>query len=205
MVRLVFRIIAGFLSAFALVLLSFTFWRLPIDAGFWTVFLSGWLISWIVLELIWHEENSTTRLLTHLRYGPFAIFIFFLVTVFAYDEIMVLHSKWTIRQYVYSGITTDSPSLELHIGHRGFCGKGSSAIIYDLYADTAAESFQSSDPKVRARALRASIEVYDWLNEVYDGPFSELIEQARSDPDPLVRSIAADFQANGVDKFTLSE
>jgi hypothetical protein len=168
----------------------------------------AWLISWIILEVItsWRKKNSFPRLLTHFRYAPVATFIFFLVTVIAYDQAMILRSKQSIRQYVHgSGSPEASPSLELHSNYRGWCGNGYTAAIYDNYADTAAEGFASSDPAVRARSLRASIEVYDGLNGVNDGPFPHLIEQARIDPDPLVRRIAAEFRAEPfiVDRKTL--
>jgi hypothetical protein len=108
---------------------------------------------------------------------------------------MIVHSRWTIRQYAYGSASSQSPtSFELHNPYRGWCGNGHSATIYALYAATAAEGFDSSDPAVRARSLRASIEVYDWLNGVNDGPFPQLIERAGKDPDPLVRRIAASFR-----------
>ena len=190
--RLLFRIIAGFFSAYAFVLFNSIFWWLRI----FELVLIGWLISWIVLELItvWRKKISFPRLLTHLRYGPVVIFIFFVVTVISYDQVKILHSKWMIRQYVYGSASGEViPFLELHNNHRGWCGNGYSAAIYALYADTAAEGFESSDPAVRARSLRASIGVYDWLNGANDGPFPHLIERARNDPDQLVRSIATDF------------
>jgi hypothetical protein len=159
--------------------------------------LSGWLISWMILEFITilRKKNSFPHLLTYFRYAPVATFIFFLVTVLAYDQVMILHSKSTIRQYVYGSASETAPSFKLHNNHRGWCANGYSAAIYALYADAAAEGFESSDPAVRARSLRASIEVYDWLNGVNDGPLPHLIERARNDPDPLVRRVAADLRA----------
>ena len=196
MLRLLFRIIAGFLSGYAFVLFNSIFWWLHVSDNHRITVLSAWLISWIVLELIaaWRKKNSFPRLLTHLRYAPVATFIVFVVTVLAYDGVMILHSRSTIRQYVYASASPEaSPSFELHNTNRGWCGNGRPATIYALYADVAAEGFESSDPAIRARSLRASIEVYDWLNGVDDGPFPGLIERARNDPDPLVRRIVTDF------------
>jgi hypothetical protein len=197
--RLLFRIIAAFLSAYVFVFLGSIFWRI---AGLWIIALCLWLISWIVLELItnWGKENSAPRLLTHFRYGPVAIFIFFVVTVIAYDEVKILHSKWMIRQYVYGSASPEvSPSLELHTDYRGWCGNGYSSSIYALYGEVAAEGFESSDPAVRARSLRASIEVYDSWNGANYGPFPRLIERAfYNDPDPLVRKIAAEYHVGTV-------
>lgn len=198
MMRLFLRITAGFLSAYAFVLFGSIFWWLHISENFWVTILGGWLAAWVILETItiWRKQISFPRLLTHLRYAPIATFIFFLVTVLAYDEAMILHSKWSIRQYMYSNASPElTPSLELYNNHRGWCGNGYSAAIYALYADTAVEGFESSDPAIRARSLRASIEVYDWLNGVDDGPFPKLIEKADNDPDPMVRKIAADFRS----------
>jgi hypothetical protein len=193
--RVLFRIIAAFLSAYVFVLFGSIFWH---TSELWLITLGAWLISWMTVEIItsWRKKNSFPRLLTHLRYAPVAVFIFFLVTVIVYDEVMILHSRWMIRQYVYGSVLPEtSPSLELHSSYRGWCGNGYTAAIYDDYADTAAEGFASSDPAVRARSLRASIDVYDGLNGVHDGPFPDLIERARNDPDPRVRKIAADFRA----------
>ena len=194
--RLLFRIFAALLSAYAFVLFGAIVWRI---GDFWIIVLSWWLISWIVLELI-TKENTSSRLLTHFRYGPVAIFIFFVVTVIAYDQVTILQSKRTIRQYVYGSASPEvSPSLELHTNYRGWCGNGYSASIYALYGDVAAEGFESSDPAVRARSLRASIEVYDWWNGANYGPFPHLIERAfYNDPDPLVRRIAAEYHVGTV-------
>ena len=193
--RVLFRIIAVVLSAYAIVLFGLIFWR---SGGLWVIVLSWWLISWIVLELI-TNENSAPRLLAHFRYAPVATFIFFVVTVIAYDQVMILHSKWMIRQYVYGSASPEvSPSLALHTNYRGWCGNGYSASIYALYADVAAEGFESSDPVVRARSLRASIEVRDWINGVNVGPFPHLIERAYNDPDPMIRRIADEFHVGTV-------
>lgn len=197
MLRLLFRIIVGFLSIYVFVLLNSVFWRLRISGLVLIVLFFGWLISWITLELVtvWRKNNSFPRLLTHLRYAPVATFIFFMVTVLAYDQVMILQSKRMIRQYVYGSTSPEaSPYLELHSSYRGWCGNGYSASIYALYADAAAEGFEGTDPAVRARSLRVSIEVYDWLNGVSYGPFPSLIERAGKDSDPSVRKIAATFR-----------
>ncbi len=203
--RLFVRIVAGFLSAYSFVLFGSVFWRLHLSDNFWTIVLRAWLVAWIISEFVTAclKLNPLPRLLTHLRYAPIAIFSFFLATVLAYDQAMILHSKWKIRNYVYGDASPGiSTSLELHNNHRGWCGNGYPATIYALYADTAAEGFESSDPAVRARSLSASIEVYDWLNGVSDGPFPELIGRASKDPDPMIRKIAAEFrgEAYGFDR-----
>lgn len=195
MMGLLIRIVTGFLSAYSFVLFGSIFWRH--HSEFWIIALSAWLVAWIVLETVTAclKLNPLPRLLTHLRYAPISILLFFLAAVLAYDQAMIVHSRWKIRNYVYGTASPKiSVSLELHNNYRGWCGNGSSATIYALYADTAGEGFESSDPAVRARSLSASIEVYDWLNGVSDGPFPELIARASNDPHPLVRKIAAEFR-----------
>ncbi|MFN2510117.1 MAG: hypothetical protein ABR568_01590 [Pyrinomonadaceae bacterium] len=197
MVRVFLRVLAGFLSAYSFVLFGSIFWRLRLSEESWVDVQRAWLIAWIILEVVTAclKQNPFPRLVTHLRYAPIAIFFFFLATVVAYDQTMILHSKWKIRHYVYGNASPEIPaSLELHNNHRAWCGNGYSAAIYGHYADTAAEGFESSESAVRARSLSASIEVHDWLNGVNDGPFPELIRRASNDPDPLVRRIATDFR-----------
>jgi len=199
------RILAGTLSPLGFLLFGSIFGGSNIRGSVWVVALCSWLSAWAALEILAfrRRRNSPSRLLTHLRYAPMAVLVIFVAVVLAYDEAMILRSKWEIRQYVYSNQSPETAkSFDLHNNYRGWCGNGYSAAIYDLYADTAAEGFDSPDPAVRARSLRASIEVHDWLNGVSDGPFPKLIERAGNDPDPIVRKIAAEFrgEAYGVGK-----
>ena len=203
MMRLLLRTIAACLSAYAFAWIILE--QLNVSESVQAIAFVFWLATWTVLELLalWRKKKPFPLLLTHLRYAPMAVIAFFLISVTSFYQSMILHSKWKIRQYVYSNASPASPpSLELHNDHRGWCGNGYSAAIYALYADTAAEGFESTDPAVRARSLQASIEVYDWLNGVDDGPFPRLIERASSDPDPTIRKIAAGFrgEAYGFEK-----
>jgi hypothetical protein len=84
----------------------------------------------------------------------------------------------------------------LHNTDRGWCGNGRAANQYLLYGDTAAEGLSSPDPAVRARSLRVSLQVYDWINGVHDGPITQHIKEAEQDEDPLVRQLAGRFPEN---------
>jgi hypothetical protein len=187
------RIMTGFLSAFALLMLSWIPSRLHLTENVWIIVLCSWFAAWVLLELlcVWRKRNLCPRLLTHLRFAPIATCLFFLITLIAYDQAMILHSKWKIRQYVYGSASPATRlSLELHNDYRGFCGNGASVHFYALYGETAAEGFESEDPAVRARSLRVSIRVFDNQTE---GPFPGLLERASQDSDPQVRQVVADF------------
>lgn len=197
MMRLFVKIGMGVLSTYALLVLVTTAWPNIRDAFLLSI-LSGWLGAWTIAEglSLLCKRHSHWRLLTHLRHGPIALLLCFFATVLAYDQAMILYSKWEIRQYVYGNESPKlTPRLTLHNNYRGWCGNGYSAVKYALYAETAAEGFESTDPAVRARSLLASIAVYDWLNGGNDGPFPDLIDRASSDPDPVVRRIAFDLHA----------
>ena len=67
---------------------------------------------------------------------------------------------------------------------------------YDLYGDTPVAYIDAPDPATRARALQASIYVYDWINQPNDGPSIDALKKASTDPDPMVRDLAAQFSAD---------
>ncbi len=66
---------------------------------------------------------------------------------------------------------------------------------YELYGSTPAPYFDDPDPTVRARAFQASMYVYDWINNPRNGPSIDVLRQAKSDQDPMIRRIAAEYQA----------
>ena len=194
--KILSKLILGFVSVWLLVALIQTVRGLSLPGAFWLTFLSVWVVAFITLETLWlwRKSNPFPRILKHLRYAPLAITVFFLTFTAIFDAAMVQHSKYQIRTYVYGNTPPEEEfRLDLHNTDRGWCGNGHSATEYWLYSDTAAEGFSSSDAAVRARSLRMSLQVYDWLNGVRDGAFPKLIEQARQDEDPLVRQMAAEF------------
>ena len=164
------------------------------DPGLWV--LAGWLVVWLLCELIVYRRGSSGKrslLLLHLRYAPLAIYVFFLISRLPAEQLMIEHSRWQITRYVYSDAPPQvDPKFELYNDYKGWCGNGFAAHEYWLYGETAAAGFESDDPNVRARALQASWVVYDWLNQTSDGPFVRVLRKARVDPDPLVRKLAAD-------------
>jgi len=155
-----------------------------------------WIGLWAILEVRNHARFPlpTAKILTHLRYGPVAVFAFYFVTVLAFDLALIQYSRWKIISYVYSDApVTEMPAFDLHNNYRHWCGNGMVAQEYALYGDTAAAFIDSGDPATRARALQASMSVYDWLNHPGNGPAIEAVKKATADPDPMVRDIAANY------------
>lgn len=170
-----------------------------LPGAFWLLFLGVWVIAFVALETVWlwHKSKPFPHTLTHLRYAPLAIFLFFLAITMVFDAAMVQYSKYQIRAYVYGDTPPEQQvTLDLHNTDRGWCGNGRLANRYWLYGDTAAEGFSSSNPAVRARSLRVSLQV-SYPNSVYEGPFPQIIKQAAQDEDPLVRELATKFLQDG--------
>lgn len=158
---------------------------------------SLWMLTWALLEFrrARRMDQPTQKLLTHLRYGPIAILAFSVVTIIAFDFLEIQYSKWQLVSWIHSDApVTETPSFTLHNNDRGWCGNGRSATEYDLYGATAAAYIDDPDPAIRARALQASMYVYDWLNNPYDGPSITALRKASMDSDPTVRDIAAHFR-----------
>jgi hypothetical protein len=156
-----------------------------------------WIATWAFLEFRNVRAGRPTRkLLTHLRYGPIAVLIFSVATILGSDFLLIQYSRWQLVRWIHSNApVTEKLSLDLHNNDRGWCGNGRSATRYDLYGDTAAAYIDDADPAIRARALQASMYVYDWVNQPKDGPSVVALTKATSDPDPMVRDIAAEFNA----------
>jgi hypothetical protein len=195
--KILYKLALGFVSFYALMWLIEILVRWRLREQTLIVMLVIWLIPLVSLEIVWlwRKRKPLPRFLTHLRYAPIAILFSFIVITLSFDAAMVQYSKYQIHSYVYGSMTPEQEfRLDLHNTNRGWCGNGQSATEYWLYADTAAEGFSSSDPKVRARSLRMSLQTYDWLNGVEkDSPFPKLIRQAAQDEDPLVRQMAMEF------------
>jgi hypothetical protein len=171
-----------------------------LPGAFWLVFLGVWVIAFVALETVWlwRKSKPFPRTLTHLRYAPLAIFLFFLAITMVFDAALVQYSKYQIRAYVYGDTPPEQEiTFDLHNTDRGWCGNGRSASRYWLYGDTAAEGFSSSDPAVRARSLRVSLQVRYSTNGVNEGPFPQIIKRAAQDQDPLVRELATKFLQDG--------
>jgi hypothetical protein len=170
------------------------------DLAFKVRFITAmlWMATWAFLEFRSFRRvgQPAPRLLTHLRYGPIAISILSVATIFASDFLLIQYSRWQLVRWIHSDVAvTEKPSVRLYSDYRGWCGNGMASYEYDLYGDTPAAYIDDSDPAVRARALQASMYVYDWLNNPNDGPSIAALKKASSDPDPMVRQIAANFTA----------
>ncbi len=122
----------------------------------------------LILELLVHSSLKLrlTRVMSHLRYGPAAVMLVFVVTVILYDLAMIEISRYRIRSYVYNGSTlVTEPDFDmLHNNDRGWCGNGVAATYQRLYYPTASAELGDPDPAVRARAFLAAAEVRDFLN-----------------------------------------
>jgi len=157
-----------------------------------------WMALWTFLEIRRFKRlpSPAPKLLTHIRYGPIAVFVFSLVAIAAFNLALIQYSRFQIIRYVHSDApVTERPSFELHNNYRHWCGNGMAANEYALYGDTPAAYIDDPDPATRARALQASMYVYDWINNPQDGPSIEVLKKAAADPDPLIRAIAAHYNS----------
>ena len=157
------------------------------------------MASWAFLEIrsFTRSGRRVPRLLTHLRYGPIVILVFSIATILTSDLVRIQYSRWEIVRYIHSDApANERPSLKLHNNYRHWCGNGMAANRYDLYGDTPVAYIDAPDAATRARALQASIYVYDWINQPNAGPSIDALKKASADPDPMVREIAAQFNAD---------
>ena len=65
-------------------------------------------------------------------------------------------------------------------------------IIY--YGDIQVAYIDAPDAATRARALQASIYVYDWINQPNDGPSIDALKKASADPDTMVKRDSCPIQ-----------
>ena len=157
-----------------------------------------WITTWGLLELVGLRRvgQPTPKLLTHLRYGPIAILLLSIATIVASDQFLIQYSRWELVSWIQSDVAvSEQPAFTLYNNDRGWCGNGMSATRYYLYGKTPAAYIDDPDPATRARALQASMYVYDWLNHPHDGPSITALQKATTDPDPTVRDIAAKYSA----------
>lgn len=155
-----------------------------------------WMAAWAYLEIrnLRRPGRPFPRLHTHLSYGPIATLALSIVLIPATHLFLIQYSRWQIVSYIHSDApVTEEPSFKLHDHYRGWCGNGISANRYYLYGATPAAYIDDPDPAVRARALRASMDVYDWSNHPSDGPSVTVLRKARADRDPIVRAIADEY------------
>ncbi len=215
------RLCSALLSAYIFTLYmpnpEFLFWKLSSCADSWDESCEGdsdwysqlgnvfkilvgclWLAAWAFLEILARRcsQRQRPRLLTHLRYGPVAVLLLSFAAIIVFDAMLIQYSRWQLVSYIHGDAPPqEPPSFDLHNNYRHWCGNGMAANEYALYGATPAAYFDHSDPAIRARALQASIYVYDWLNQPGDGPSIDVLRKAANDPDPLVRKIATEHQS----------
>lgn len=163
-----------------------------------TILAILWAIAsvWLTLKKMRNVGKPRLRLLRHLQYGPIATLVLMMTIVFCCDMALIEYSRWKIVRYIHSNESPlNSPSFDLYNDYRGWCGNGYVARFYGLYGDVPVPEFNSKDPSVRARALRAAAGVCDWSDRSDDGPFIDLLNRGRQDSDPLVRRIAEHYWA----------
>lgn len=155
-----------------------------------------WIAAWVFVEIrnLRRPGRPFPKLHAHLSYGPIATLVLSIVMILATDVFLIQYSRWQIVSYIHSDApVTETPSLNLHNNYRGWCGNGLYWHRYDLYGATPAAYIDDPDPAVRARALQASMYVYDWVNRPSDGPSVTVLLKARTDQDPMVRAIAEGY------------
>ena len=225
------RFCSALLSAYIFTLYmpnpAFLLWKLSPCADSWdeacegdfawysklaTVFkvLAGclWIAAWALLEIMARRrsERQRPRLLTHLRYGPIAVLLLSFAAIIVSDMMLIQYSRLQIVRYIHGDAPPqERASFDLHNNYRHWCGNGVAANEYALYGATPAAYFDDQNPAVRARALQASIYVYDWINHPGDGPSIDVLRKAANDPDPLVRKIAAEYQSELLGNSSLTE
>ena len=174
------------------------FWYEALAFNIKVVTVVLWMALWAFLEIRSRRRfiRPVPKLLTHLRYGPIAILVLSSTAILATDFLLIQYSRWQLVRYIHSDASvTERPSFRLHNNDRGWCGNGFAANEYYLYGDTPAAYIDDADPATRARALQASMYVYDWLNIPHDGPSIDALKKATEDPDPMVRDIAAQYSS----------
>lgn len=173
------------------------------------LFVSWFSIFWLAALFLFEigaafgKDFKFRRLLTNLRFAPFFILLFAGLIVIAYDLGMIEHSKWKIRNYVYSSSDSiEKPDFKPHVDYRGWCGNGYTARESDLYFDAAAEGLTNENPKVRARAFLMTLEVRDFLNGGDRSKMDEVFRKTCRDADFGVRILAENYlESAGCEKY----
>ncbi len=205
------KVALGLISFFAFGAIIRSVWFLQMSEAIWLAFLGFWFIALFTLEVLWlcRKQKLFPRLLTHLRFAPLAVSSTFIIAIVVttllfsdvakhrdlsyFDSINVQNSKYKIRAYIYGNTSPEQDvTLYLYNDDAGGCLNGMVAREAELYTETAREGLSSSNAAIRARSLRASIEVYDSFNGG-DFSFLKTVERMTQDEDLLIRQIATKF------------
>ncbi len=200
------RILCSFLSFIALVWICEvlegvirTYYNISINyRNTWSLYFTiAWFAIWIATELYCavRKQNLFPRLRLHLACAPTVVMIFALAFTFAFDQAMILHSKYELHEYIYGNIFIENDfSLDLYDKTRGFiCGESIAPHHRWLYVQTAEKGLLSSNPEVRARSLKATIGVYKYAVGFggIDVHFQQIIKTVEKDEDERIRTIAS--------------
>lgn len=206
--KILAKLALGIVSFYALVTIIRSYWLSQVPGEIWSLLLAFWIAAF--LEILWlrRKQKPFSGLLSHLRTAPLAILLSFsaatgLTLLFNamteqkaetyYEAINIEHSKHKIRAYIY-GNTPPEQEVTFYLYNDVWgCLNGMLAREAELYNETAREGLTSFDAAVRARSLRASIQVYDSL-QGGDVSFLQTVKLlASEDEDLLVRQIAMKF------------
>ena len=156
--------------------------------------LVGAILSFIAQSIT--GRGSKNHIRRHATIAPIALFCTFFGAVFAYHYLEIQLCRAEIRAYIYG---QQSPLVEPifhpHFLFHSFCGNAMMEQMYALYGEAAASGFDDPDPRVRARALQASLSVsgYGW-NGIPEGVFQKVVHHAGRDPDPIVQQVLKPYQ-----------
>lgn len=155
-----------------------------------------WVSSYVLATFL--VKPPASKLLLHLRYAPLMSFAFFLVSVIAYDNLMIECSKYQLRKYICNSAYSYQYPIEhlnLYNNYRGQCGNAAMGYYIWLYGETAIKEFDSVNPEVRLRALQTSINLYTWEGSC-EKPFIGLLEKASQDTSLPVKTLAQSYIAD---------
>lgn len=164
--------------------------------------LSIWcVVGWIALVL--RSERSVPEAFTWgaywaLRHGPIASLGLSLVLIPLATEAAPAFSRRQIARFVHADADPhEAPRLNLFVTPGQWCGNAVAGEIQFPYGGAAAALYDSDDPAERARAVKICREVCDARDGGSDEPCCAVFHRTRSDPDPLVRELAAEALAAG--------
>lgn len=206
--KIIAKLALGIVLFFALVEIIRSYWLSQVPSAIWSLLLAFWIAAFLEVWWLRHKKEPLPRLFSHLWIAPLAILLSFnaatgLTFLFAaateqkaenyYEAINIEHSKHKIRAYIY-GNTPPEQKVTFYLYNDVWgCLNGMVAREAELYNETAPEGLTSSNAAVRARSLRASIQVYDSL-QGGDISFLQTVKLlASEDEDLIVRQIAAKF------------
>ncbi len=117
----------------------------------------------------------------------------FVVGVGFYHLVMIERTKAEIRRYIFHGSSDGKPEFRCHlIGPEFVCLAAVSKERAVRYGSTAATGFDDPDPRIRARALRATLFVKGIWGADSQAP-QKVIRHARHDTASEVQEVLKEF------------